>query len=196
MIGGAADAIAYIRFGTFVGAMSGNTILLGIDLFQNQMASAAYHLAVIATFFAAVVLAQAAKEKHLPLAPIMLATAIMLAGSDAVNGKWSALLSAAALGLENGAVRKFGGVPVNTVFVTGDLVRLASALPQLRRAKGRTQIIIFSAAWCAYAVGAILGAAGTAWTSHPMVLPAAFALLAAVVLWRLDPAAGIVETGK
>ena len=35
--GGAADAISYLRYGTFVGAMSGNTVLLGIDLARRRL---------------------------------------------------------------------------------------------------------------------------------------------------------------
>jgi uncharacterized membrane protein YoaK (UPF0700 family) len=36
LVGGSADAIAYLRFGTFVGAMTGNTVLLGINVVQGH----------------------------------------------------------------------------------------------------------------------------------------------------------------
>ena len=59
-IGGSADAIAFLRYDTFVGAMTGNTVLLGIDLAKGNLDRAGFHLGIIATFLAAVIVTEIA----------------------------------------------------------------------------------------------------------------------------------------
>ncbi len=59
-IGGSADAIAFLRYDTFVGAMTGNTVLLGIDLAKADLDRAGFHLGIIAIFLAAVIVTEIA----------------------------------------------------------------------------------------------------------------------------------------
>jgi uncharacterized membrane protein YoaK (UPF0700 family) len=56
---------------------------------------------------------------NVPASAALVVTAIMLGVSGLIENARSTLVSAAALGLQNAAVRKIGGVSVNTVFVTG-----------------------------------------------------------------------------
>jgi uncharacterized membrane protein YoaK (UPF0700 family) len=180
VVGGCADAIAYLRYGTFVGAMTGNTVLLGIDIAQWRLDGAVFHLSIIAAFLLAVVLTRAVLDGFPVIVPLTF-TALMLATSDLITNQWSAALCAAALGLQNAAVRKIGGVSVNSVFVTGDLLRLGSAIPRMGTAKQQDQVILLGAAWVAYAIGAVFGAAALHTTNHPMIVPAIVAVVAAVV---------------
>jgi uncharacterized membrane protein YoaK (UPF0700 family) len=181
LTGGAADAIAYLRFGTFVGAMSGNTVLLGIDIVEGHVAEALYHLAVIAVFLVAVILTRAALDCRISvLAPLAL-TAIMLGVSGLIASPWGAALSAAALGMQNAAVRRIGGVSVNTVFITGDLFRLGAAVPGAGAPRQHHEVVLLTTAWVAYAAGAVLGALALYAIFYPMIVPAALALLAAIV---------------
>lgn len=184
LIGGSADAISYLRYGTFVGAMSGNTVLLGIDIVEGRFERAIYHLCVIATFLIAVILARNALLSRVPVAVPLVVGAILLGATELIAGEWSALLAAAALGLQNATVSKIGGVSLNTVFVTGDLFRLGSAVPEASGPKHRNEVSLLTTAWIAYAAGAVLGTAALHFTTYPMIVPAVLAVAAAVVETR------------
>jgi uncharacterized membrane protein YoaK (UPF0700 family) len=181
LVGGSADGISYLRYGTFVGAMTGNTVLLGIDITEGRPERALYHLAIVAVFLAAAILARVVIVSRMPVVVPLVVTAVMLGASELIVSEWGALLSAAALGLQNAAVRKIGGVSINTVFITGDLMQLASAVPQAPVPWQNREITFLTAAWFAYAVGAVLGGATLHLISYPMIVPAVLALVAAVV---------------
>jgi uncharacterized membrane protein YoaK (UPF0700 family) len=108
-------------------------------------------------------------------------TAIMLGVSGLIASGWGAAISAAALGMQNAAVRKVGGVPLNTVFVTGDLVGLGSAVLEASAPQQHREVALLSTAWLAYAAGAVLGAAALHFIPHPMIVPAGLAFAAAIV---------------
>jgi uncharacterized membrane protein YoaK (UPF0700 family) len=180
LVGGSADAIAYLRFGTFVGAMTGNTVLIGIDITAGHGTSALYHVAIVAVFLMAVIATRVAFYKLPVIVPLLL-TAIMLALSGLIASPWGAALSAAALGVQNAAVRRIGGVPVNTAFITGDLIRLGVAVPEARVPGRHPEVVLLATAWMAYAAGAVLGAVALRVIFYPMIVPAVLALAAAIV---------------
>lgn len=181
LVGGSADAISYLRYGTFVGAMTGNTVLLGIDIMGWRPERALYHVCIIAVFLLAIILARTAILSRLPIALPLVAGALLLGATELIGGEWTAALAAAALGLQNAAVRKIGGVSINTVFITGDLLRLGSAVPQTGAEDRHAVVSVLATAWIAYTAGAVSGAAALHWLSHPMMVSAALALLAAIV---------------
>ncbi len=181
LVGGSADAIAYLRFGTFVGAMTGNTVLLGIDIADKDWNEALYHFGIIAVFLLAVVATRAALLRRVPLSLALAVTVVALGASEFVHGAWSAAIGAAALGCQNAAVRKIGGVSINTAFITGDLVRLGSAVPRASEPAHRNELAVLATAWIAYAAGAVLGAAALHVIGYPMFVPATLALLAAIL---------------
>ena len=181
VIGGLADAISFLRYDTFVGAMTGNTVLLGIDLAKGNLDRAGFHLGIIATFLAAVIVTEIAlKLKISPSLPLVL-TALMLGGSEFITGQWSAAICAAALGVQNAAVRSIAGVPINTVFITGNLVRLATAVPDAAAPRQQATLAVLAIAWIAYAAGAVAGALALHLIDYPMIVPAVLALAAAIV---------------
>jgi uncharacterized membrane protein YoaK (UPF0700 family) len=182
-IGGSADAIALLRYDTFVGAMTGNTVLLGIDLARWNLDRAGFHLGVIATFLAAVVVTEIALKLKIPPSLPLVLTAMMLGGSEFIAGQWSAAICAAALGMQNAAVRSIAGVPINTVFITGNLVRLGMAVPEASRPQRQATLAVLTMAWIAYAAGAVAGALALHLIDYPMIVPAALALIAAMVEW-------------
>ena len=181
VIGGSADAISFLRYDAFVGAMTGNTVLLGIDLAKGNLDRAGFHLGIIATFLAAVIVTEIAlKLKISPSLPLVL-TALMLGGSEFITGQWSAVICAAALGVQNAAVRSIAGVPINTVFITGNLVRLATAVPDAAAPRQQATLAVLAIAWIAYAAGAVAGALALHLIDYPMIVPAVLALAAAIV---------------
>lgn len=179
-IGGSADAIGYLRYTTFVGAMTGNTVLLGIDVAQGKLDEAGFHLGIIAIFFAAVIVTRIALKREVPAGVPLLITALMLVASEFIAGRWSVAVAAAALGMQNAAVRTIAGVPINTVFITGNLVQLGSAVPHAADPEHRRAFSVLTASWVAYALGAVIGALALHFVPHPMLVPAALALFAAV----------------
>ncbi len=179
VIGGSADAIAYLRYDTFVGAMTGNTVLLGMDFSRWQFDHAGYHIGIVAAFFAAVILTRSAVKREIPAAAALVVTALMLAASEFITNHWSAAVVAAALGMQNAAVRTIAGVPINTVFITGNLVQLGSSVQSPSQPGHRTALALLTASWIAYAVGALLGAVALHLIDHPMLVPAGLGLIAA-----------------
>src|ERR1700728_604248 len=181
LVGGSADAIAFLRYDTFVGAMTGNTVLLGIDLAEGKFDRAGFHLGIVAVFLAAVILTQTALKMKVPPSLPLLLTALMLGGSGFIASAWSAVICAAALGMQNAAVRSIAGVTINTVFITGNLVQLGAAVPAAPEPQRRATIAVLTIAWVAYAVGAVAGATALHLIDHPMIVPAVLALAAAIV---------------
>lgn len=182
LVGGSADAISFLQYDTFVGAMTGNTVLLGIDLAQKNFARGAFHFGIVAAFFLAVVVTQAALKRGIvPGVPLVL-TAILLGCSDFVPGQSSAVLGAIALGVQSATVREVAGVSVTTVFVTGNLVRLGTAVPNAREDGRPTTLAVLATAWITYAAGAVIGAITLHLIRYPMLVPAALALTAAAVV--------------
>jgi uncharacterized membrane protein YoaK (UPF0700 family) len=182
LIGGSSDAIAFWRFGAFVGAMSGNTVLLGIDLARLDLQQAAYHACLIAVFLIAVSIGRLQILAQISAGATFFFTAPMFLVAGAIESKWGALITAAALGLQNSVVRKIGGVSVNTVFITGDLVQLGSALPEANKPDRREQLKVHTTAWLSYAAGAVIGSVAVRLTNEPMIVPAVLALAVAVEL--------------
>jgi uncharacterized membrane protein YoaK (UPF0700 family) len=186
VVGGSADAIAFLRYDTFVGAMTGNTVLLGIDLAEDKLDRAGFHLGIVAVFLAAVIVTQTALKVRIPPSLLLLLTALMLGGSGFIASAWSAVICAAALGMQNAAVRTIAGVTINTVFITGNLVQLGAAVPAAPEPQRRATISVLTIAWIAYALGAAAGAAALHMIAYPMIVPAVMALVAAIVETSAD----------
>ena len=53
-VGGYADAVGFLTFNAFAGAMTGNTVLLGIALATDMLADAAHSAGIIAAFLVGV----------------------------------------------------------------------------------------------------------------------------------------------
>jgi uncharacterized membrane protein YoaK (UPF0700 family) len=107
-------------------------------------------------------------------------TALMLGASGLIASQWGALLSAAALGIQNASVRRIGGVSVNTVFITGDLIRLSASVPGVAAPPQCQTVAVLTVAWIAYAAGAVIGAVALKEFFYPMLIPAVLALIAAI----------------
>ena len=88
--------------------------------------------------------------------------------------------------MQNAAVRSIAGVPINTVFITGNLVRLGTAVPEASAPQQQATLAVLTIAWIAYAAGAVAGALALHLIDNPMIVPAALALAAAVVEMSAD----------
>jgi hypothetical protein len=110
--------------------MTGNTVLLAIALSGHGEAAVKPLVPIVAFFFGAMIagalLIYAAPALLLVLEAALLAAAALFRGYAPGLG-----LLALAMGIQNTAISKFGGVRANTSFITGDYVQVAKALAEI-----------------------------------------------------------------
>jgi uncharacterized membrane protein YoaK (UPF0700 family) len=174
IIAGYADTVGYLHYGAFAGLMTGNTILLGIEIATGQFERAAFHILIIAAFLFGVMLSRVGWRSWLPLS----LAGVLLVLSSFVEKDWGAILLALAMGTQNSAANRFGGVALNTVFITGNLQKLGEELvaliaPSREAAKPSDGAAIYALVWLSYAGGALLGALANTWIALPLLVPAA-----------------------
>ncbi|HKW53893.1 MAG TPA: YoaK family protein [Stellaceae bacterium] len=189
-IAGYADTIGFLRFDAFAGLMTGNTILLGISLASAQLLRAAFYGAIIGTFLAGVLLSRALLQLGAAQWMTLTVTSALHVACGFLGRRWAALLLALAMGMQNAAATRFGGVSLNTVFITGNLQKLGEGLVAWlwrRRspAPASDGVAIFGLVWLSYAFGAVLGALGDAFLIYPLLVPAAVLPFIYAPLWRL-----------
>lgn len=186
LIAGWADAAGYLRFHVFAGNMTGNTVLVGVSAGAGRWAEAAARFAVVAAYVGGVLVARLlARPGYAAAAVFAAAAAVLLAASLSQSGPGEAaiLLLALGMGLQNGAVRRFGGLSLNTTFLTGDLVQFVDGLAARLSGKPADARLLrlVPAMWLSYVLGALLGAL---WLRHlPLcLLPPGLLLPCALLL--------------
>ena len=179
VIAGYADTVGFLRFDAFAGLMTGNTILLGIGLASAQFLRATFYAAIIAVFLGGVLLSRALLQLGAAPWAALTLTAVLHLVCGFVDRRGAALLLALAMGMQNAAATRFGGVSLNTVFITGNLQKLGEGLVAwlwTRRGHSATVsdgVAIFALVWLSYALGAASGALGNALLAYPLLVPAA-----------------------
>ncbi len=188
IVAGYADAVGFLGFNAFAGAMTGNTVLLGIALATDKLADAAQSVAIIAAFLAGVA-ASALLRRHVSLAAILVIEMATIVVAALVTPPVAAPVLAFAMGLQNAAMTHFAGLSLNTVVLTGNLQKLVETL--LRRDAGSTSegvaVALLSRLWLAYLAGVVLGALAWTTTAYPLlfaVLPLPVVLLRRAA-WRI-----------
>ncbi len=192
IVAGFADAVGFLAFNAFAGAMTGNTVLLGIALATDKLAQAAQSAAIIVAFLVGVA-ASAVLRRSVSLAAILVIEMAAIVVAALVMPPVAAAVLAFAMGLQNAAMTRFAGTSLNTVFLTGNLQKLVETL--LRR-DGRparpmsegVAVALLSRLWLAYLVGVVLGAVAWKVTAYPLlfaVLPLPVVVLRRAA-WRID----------
>ena len=123
IVAGYADAIGFLTFGAFAGAMTGNTVLLGIALAGAQYADAAQSAIIIAAFMVGVAFSAVLGSK-LPLAAVLGIEAAAIVGAALIAPHFAAPVLAFAMGLQNATMTRFSGTNLNTVVLTGNLQKM------------------------------------------------------------------------
>ena len=184
VIAGYADAVGYLRFKAFAGMMTGNTVLLGLAIFHRAELAPWQYAGLLALFFTAAILAYSLLPR-LPPAALLLVEAVLILFGDAFRGAWAIIFLVLAMGVQNPVAARFG-VPLNTTFITGDILRFADGLARhwhLSSRNARAEpFAIYGLAWLGYAVGAGLGAAGFLLVAWPLLVPVS--LLAFIYGWN------------
>ena len=181
MVGGYADSVGFLTFNAFAGAMTGNTVLLGISLAGQKFAAAGQSALIIAAFLLGVGLSAFLRHVVSLAALLMLEAAVIVAAALLAPGLAAPTL-ALAMGLQNAAITHFAGSNINTVVLTGNLQKLVEAVMRGagRSGKGHGVAVLICAFWLAYLLGIVLGEIGWKTLDHPLlyaILPLPFVLV-------------------
>ena len=138
-VGGYGDAAGFVLAKTFTGHVTGNLVLGAIAVAAHNWRATLGHLSAIVTFLIGISLSVliARAFKAWPSAPflpgvmgievILIVAASLVLASDVAHGvAIFALFISLALGLQNGAFRRVGGISVHTTYLTGMITSLIS----------------------------------------------------------------------
>jgi len=179
-VGGYGDAASFVLAKTFTGHVTGNLVLAAIAVAAHDWRATLAPLSAIITFLIGILLSVLIVRplktwSSWPLLPTVMGIEVILviAASLALSsglphgvGIFVIFLSLA-LGLQNGAFRRVGGINVHTTYLTGMITRLISTeaeqysseeVPHDVRAHDR-KIELLWVIWIAFVVGAGTGAA-------------------------------------
>ena len=179
-VGGYGDTVSFVLAKTFTGHVTGNLVLAAIAVAANEWRAALGRLSAIVTFligiFVSVLIVRPLKAwSSWPLLPtVMGIEAILTVGASLALASGMAhgieifvIFVSLALGLQNGAFRRAGGISVHTTYLTGMITSLISTegekytsavLPVSSRAPD-PKIELLCGIWIAFVAGAGVGAA-------------------------------------
>jgi uncharacterized membrane protein YoaK (UPF0700 family) len=179
-VGGYGDAASFILAKTFTGHVTGNLVLAAIAVAAHEWRAALGRLSAIVTFligiFVSVLIVRPLKAwSSWPLLPTIMGMEVILIGlaslalaSAMAHGiEIFVIFVSLALGLQNGAFRRAGGISVHTTYLTGMITSLISTeaekyasgvLPVSSRAPD-PKIELLCGIWIAFVAGAGVGAA-------------------------------------
>jgi uncharacterized membrane protein YoaK (UPF0700 family) len=179
-VGGYSDAASFVLARTFTGHVTGNLVLGAIAVAAQDWGAMPGRLSAIVFFLIGVLLSSliAHPIKFRPswrLLPTVMAIEVILivaasftfASDVAVRIHIFVIVLSLALGLQNGAFRRAGGISVHTTYLTGMLTRLITkeadqyaSRAVLQPAMPRDpEISLLCGIWIAFVLGAGIGAA-------------------------------------
>jgi uncharacterized membrane protein YoaK (UPF0700 family) len=201
LVAGYVDALGFFDLNEiYTAAMTGNTIQLGIAFVREQWAQLAVVGATLGAFFCGALFSSFIRRRLPHAAWVLLIMAPLLLAAQAVRlfapnpAAIELPLLAAVMAMQGETISRFGGVAIQTVVVTNNLLKFADAivgryLPNGKRSHatsgeaGRTtqaDVILPGCAWLAYTVGAGSAALASVSFSLPLTVPAALLVLTTV----------------
>ena len=192
--GGLLDAVIYlVHHGVFASALSGNVVLLGLDLCHRNVVQATRHLIPIAATLAGVFVARAIRidppARVITLSVLFESALLLVCGliTHHVPGSVIVVLAAFAGALQISNFRRVDNFAYNSTFVTGNLRDFAEgcfeAIDHAQQAnagtrqRGRRKLRDLSLITIAFLLGVAFGAALTPafqdralWAAIPLVL--------------------------
>lgn len=190
---GFVDAYGYISLGhVFVANMTGTTVLLGIAAVHGDGSLAAHYVLTVGAFAAGALFGALLKRiTGRGSTPLLIGGAALIGLVVAAPSRVTALvLLAAVMGLQGSAVARFRSISLQTIVITGTIVRLAEGVVTTVLGGGKAEPDVHEAnvhhalTWSGYLIGA--GAGGIALERLAMpLLPPACAILAATALLAL-----------
>jgi uncharacterized membrane protein YoaK (UPF0700 family) len=179
-VGGYGDAASFVLAKTFTGHVTGNLVLGAIAVAAHDWRAALGHLSAIVTFllgiFLSVLIVRPLKAwPSWPLLPtimgmeviLIVAASLALASGVAHGVEIFVIFVSLALGLQNGAFRRAGGISVHTTYLTGMITSLISTEAEQYASQvvpppvsaHDPKIGLLCGIWIAFVLGAGTGAA-------------------------------------
>jgi uncharacterized membrane protein YoaK (UPF0700 family) len=196
MLAGYVDAYGFIRYGTYVSFMSGNTTQSASLIGQGHLAAALPLVLAIAFFvvgvFAGTLLTRygARQSKWLVLEAVATLLAVIVGTTQlgSLNTRVGIATLTFAMGLMNTALSHVGAQSVNVAFVTGTLNAMAQHLAlavkrvPLSEAQGPCdthgrRALLLMGIWVSFLTGAVLAAAAISRLGSWVLLPPVVILL-------------------
>jgi uncharacterized membrane protein YoaK (UPF0700 family) len=177
-IGGFGDAAGFVLAKTFTGHITGNLVLAAVSIATLDWATTLIRLSAVLSSLAGIFLSVAcarlaAARQWRPLVAafvgevvLISAGSLMLLSHAATGTEIFVLCLSLALGLQNGAFRRAGGVSVHTTYLTGMLTglmvteseKLFSQVPSTPATRDRGARLLYGI-WISFFLGAATGAA-------------------------------------
>lgn len=181
LIAGYVDAIGYLDYAhVFAANMTGNTVLLAISAAQGEWPRVVTYALTLAAFLAGALAAEGFKRARVrPALPLLLSGVPLIAvyALD-LQDNWALATLALGMGLQGGAVARFADVNVQTVVITGTMLKLAEAtVYRVFPARSAPPLIpagalsVFWLTWLSYAAGAVLSLAAKELGLLKLLLP-------------------------
>jgi uncharacterized membrane protein YoaK (UPF0700 family) len=193
LVAGYVDAFGYIVLDrVFAANMTGNTVLLAIAVAKGELALMRAYIVTLAVFFLAAVIGAFLRRLFgRPYLTLVLAAGLLfLASVVEAERTWTLAILAASMGLQGASISRFGPASLQTVVVTGTIVRLAEELVQIfvKAKQGaalqedRSTSVLFAMAWIFYAIGAGAGTVALVLLNAPLIVPGLLLLAVAADL--------------
>jgi uncharacterized membrane protein YoaK (UPF0700 family) len=179
-VGGYGDAASFVLAKAFTGHVTGNLVLGAIAVAAHEWRAALGHLSAIVTFltgiFVSALIVRPLKAwSSWPFLPtimgmeviLIVAASLALASRTAHGVEIFVIFVSLALGLQNGAFRRAGGISVHTTYLTGMITSLISAEAEQYASEMVAPVVsapdpkisLLSGVWIAFVLGAGTGAA-------------------------------------
>ena len=142
-VGGYCDAAGFVLARAFTGAVTGNLVLVAIAVAAHDWRTLLGRLSAVFTFLlgtllSALIVRPLKAWPSWPLLPtvmrmevILIVAASFALTSDSAHGvEIFVIFVSLALGLQNGAFRRVGGISVHTTYLTGMITSLILRRPQ------------------------------------------------------------------
>jgi len=201
-VGGYGDAAGFVLAKTFTGHVTGNLVLGAIAVAAHDWRATLGHLSAIVTFLIGIPISVliARPFRAWPSAPFLptvtgieavpiVAASLELASDAAHRVAIFVIFVSLALGLQNGAFSRVGGISVHTTYLTGMITSLISteakeyasgeAPPPMRVPD--PQMRLLCGIWAAFVLGAGAGAAMVLHFKALGMLGAALVLIALIL---------------
>jgi uncharacterized membrane protein YoaK (UPF0700 family) len=179
-VGGYGDAAGFVLAKTFTGHVTGNLVLAAIAVAAHDWRAMLGPLSAVVTFligiFVSVLIVRPLKAwSSWPLLPaimgieiiLILAASLALASGVAHGVEILVIFVSLAMGLQNGAFRRAGGISVHTTYLTGMITSLISTEAEQYASQvvpspvsaHDPKISLLCGIWIAFVLGAGTGAA-------------------------------------
>jgi uncharacterized membrane protein YoaK (UPF0700 family) len=187
LIAGYINAVGVMHLnGIYVGAMTGNSVQFGVTVAGGKWPSLAVILATVWSFFVGGLISSYARRRlaHPAFELVIMAGLVLVAQLSCSNLNnpliFELPLLVIAMAMQGETISRFGGLSIQTLVMTSNLLKLADALvgryvcdvsDWQEQVPSRSEVVLPACAWVGFAFGATAGALATLHLTLPLLLP-------------------------